>query len=97
MCDKHEVFVDGITQIHFYGNMVRFDFMTLQPAEYAEDSPKPKDSFRVIMNPQGFLATYNSMQQLVKKLIEAGILKPETPKSQPVEELKSEKDEEPTA
>ena len=26
-----EYYVDGVGQIHFAGNMVRFDFITLQP------------------------------------------------------------------
>ena len=30
---KKEIFADGIGQIHFAGGMVRFDFVTLQPAE----------------------------------------------------------------
>ena len=29
---------------------------------------------RVIMPPQGFLGAYNSMQQLIDKLLEAGVL-----------------------
>ena len=30
---KKELFADGIGQIHYAGNMFRFDFVTLQPAE----------------------------------------------------------------
>ena len=33
MENKKEIFADGISQIHFAGGMVRFDFVTLQPAE----------------------------------------------------------------
>ena len=29
---------------------------------------------RVIMPPQGFLSTFSSMQQLIDKLVEAGVL-----------------------
>ena len=61
--DKKEIFADGIGQIHFAGGMVRFDFMTLQPKENGDPEP------------QGFLAAYNSMQQLIDKLVEAGVLK----------------------
>ena len=73
MTDKKEMFADGIGQIHFAGGMVRFDFMTLQPQEEGK-APVPEASIRVIMPPQGFLAAFNSMQQLIDKLVEAGVL-----------------------
>ena len=70
---KKEMYADGIGQIHFAGNMVRFDFVTLQPEEDGK-APVPQASMRVIMPPQGFLAAINSMQQLIDKLLEAGVL-----------------------
>lgn len=73
MDSKKEIFADGIGQIHFAGGMVRFDFMTLQPEEDGKN-PTPKSNIRVIMPPQGFLGAYNSMQQLINKLVEAGVL-----------------------
>ena len=71
--EKKEIFADGIGQIHFAGNMVRFDFVTLQP-EADGKAPVPQSNIRVIMPPQGFLSAYNSMQQLIDKLLEAGVL-----------------------
>ncbi|MBO5791893.1 MAG: hypothetical protein J6S54_05400 [Lentisphaeria bacterium] len=73
MCQK-EIFADGIGQIHFAGAMVRFDFVTLQPGAEGE-APVAESTVRVIMPPQGFLSAYNSMQQLIDKLLEAGVLK----------------------
>lgn len=73
MADKKEIFADGIGQIHFAGNMVRFDFVTLQP-EADGKAPTPVANFRIIMPPQGFLGAFNSMQQLIDKLLEAGVL-----------------------
>ena len=73
MADKKEIFADGIGQIHFAGNMVRFDFVTLQP-EADGKAPIPQSNVRVIMPPQGFLSAFNSMQQLIDKLLEAGVL-----------------------
>ena len=70
---KKEIFADGIGQIHFAGGMVRFDFVTLQPEEDGK-VPTPQSNVRVIMPPQGFLGAFNSMQQLINKLLEAGIL-----------------------
>lgn len=73
MENKKEIFADGISQIHFAGGMVRFDFVTLQPAEDGA-APVPSVNERIIMPPQGFLGAYNSMQQLIDKLLDAGIL-----------------------
>lgn len=73
-----ELFADGIGQIHFAGGMVRFDFVTLQP-EADGAAPVPQDNIRVIMPPQGFLGAFNSMEQLIDKLLEAGILQKNEP------------------
>lgn len=73
MAEKKEIFADGIGQIHFAGNMVRFDFVTLQPEEDGK-APVPQSRLRIIMPPQGFLGVFNSMQQLLDKLVDAGIL-----------------------
>ena len=73
MADKKEIFADGIGQIHFAGNMVRFDFVTLQPSEDG-NAPVPASNVRIIMPPQGFLGAFNSMQQLIDRLVEAGVL-----------------------
>ena len=73
MADKKEIFADGVGQIHFAGGMVRYDFVTLQPEENGK-APVPQSNIRVIMPPQGFLAAFNSMQQLIDKLVEAGVL-----------------------
>ena len=70
---KKEIFADGIGQIHFAGGMVRFDFVTLQP-EADGKAPTPASNIRLIMPPQGFLNAFNSMQQLIDKLVEAGVL-----------------------
>ena len=71
---RKELFADGIGQIHFAGGMVRFDLMTLQPTEEGK-APRPASHTRLIMPPQGFLSAFNSMQQLIDRLVEAGVLK----------------------
>ena len=74
MADKKEIFADGFGQIHFVGGMVRFDLMTLQPAE--EGQPPVQESHtRIIMPLPGFLAAFDSMKQLSDKLVDAGMLK----------------------
>ena len=78
MADKKEIYADGIGQIHFAGAMVRFDFVTLQPQAEGE-APVPESSIRIIMPPQGFLSAYNSMEQLINKLLDAGVLQKTEP------------------
>jgi hypothetical protein len=73
MNDKKEIYADGIGQIHFVGGMVRYDFVSLQPEEEGK-APSAKSNLRIVMPPQGFLAAFNSMQQLIDKLLEAGVL-----------------------
>ena len=73
MSEKKEIYADGIGQIHFAGGMVRYDFVSLQPEEDGK-APTPQANVRIVMPPQGFLAAYNSMQQLIDKLLEAGVL-----------------------
>lgn len=58
--------------------MVRYDFVTLQPEEEGK-APKPQSNVRIIMPPQGFLAAFNSMQQLIDKLLDAGVLQKNEP------------------
>ena len=70
---KQVVFADGIGQIHFAGGMIRFDFVTLQPEQEGK-APIPASNLRIIMPPQGFLSAFHSMQQLIDKLVEAGVL-----------------------
>ena len=70
---KNEIFADGIGQIHFAGNMVRFDLVSLQPEE--GKAPTAEGQVRIIMPPQGFLGAFDSMQKLIDKLVEAGVLK----------------------
>ncbi|MHB9139520.1 MAG: hypothetical protein ACYC4Q_08960 [Victivallaceae bacterium] len=72
---KTEIYADGIGQIHFAGGMVRFDFVTLQPDANGKKEPVPLCNERIVMPPQGFLNGFNSMQNLIDKLLEAGIVK----------------------
>jgi len=76
--EKKEIFADGIGQIHFAGNMVRFDFVTLQPTEDGK-APKAEPKMRIIMPPQGFLGAFDSMQRLIEKLVAAGVLQKNDP------------------
>ena len=54
--------------------MVRYDMVTLEPNENGKE-PIPQEKVRIIMPPDGFLATFNTMQRLIDQLLEAGVLK----------------------
>jgi len=71
---EKEVFVDGVGQIHFTGGMIRLDFITIQPNGENGEDVKPEVKERVIMTPQGFLSVYGTMNQLIEKLVENGVL-----------------------
>ena len=73
MADKKEIYADGIGQIHMIANMVRYDFVTLQPGEEGKE-PAPESKVRLIMPLQGFLSAFNTMQQLIDKLVESGVI-----------------------
>ncbi len=71
---KKEIFVDTIGQLHFIKGLVRFDLSSFQPNPNGGD-PIPEEVVRVIMPPEGFLATFNTMQNLINELVKAGVLK----------------------
>ena len=73
MADKTEIYADGIGQIHMIANMVRYDFVTLQPAEEGKQ-PAQESKVRLIMPLQGFLSAFNTMQQMIDKLVESGVI-----------------------
>ena len=73
MSTPKELFSDGVGQANFSGGMIRMDFVTLQPGENGQQ-PLPQTAFRLIMPPQGVLSAFNSMQQLLDKLTEAGVV-----------------------
>ena len=78
-----ELFADGIGEITLSGGMVRMDLVTLAGAQQDKENP-PKLEFRqrIVMPPDGFLRSFSAMENLVKQLIEAGLVKPrdgETP------------------
>lgn len=75
MSEKKEIFVDTIGQLHFIKGLVRFDLVSFQPGENSGAEPIPQEVVRVIMPPEGFLATFNTMQRLIDQLVEAGVLK----------------------
>ena len=67
MSDKKVIYTDGFGQIHFAGGMIRMDLVNLEPTEEGKP-PVPEATARLIVPPQGFLAMFNAMQQMIGKL-----------------------------
>ncbi len=74
--DRNEVFADGMGEITLSGGMVRIDLVTLS-SEHKDDQGRPQLAVkqRIIMPPDGFLRSFSAMEDLVKKLMEAGLVK----------------------
>ncbi len=76
MSDR-DFFADGIGEITLSGGMVRMDLVTLVGTQNdAENKPRLELSKRIVMPPDGFLRSFSAMENLVKQLIEAGLVKP---------------------
>ena len=79
--EEQEFYADGVGQIQFAAGMVRCNFISLLPEKDGK-TLTAKNRFHLVMPPQGLLNTFNSMQQLIDKLLEAGVLQ----RSKPVQD-----------
>lgn len=73
---NREIFADGIGEITLSGGMVRLDLVALVGTQKEQEKP-PKLEFRqrIVMPPDGFLRSFSAMENLVKQLIDAGLVK----------------------
>jgi len=72
---KEEIFADGIGAVHVTGNLVRIDLLTLQPHLKSDNGQPVVDiSKRIIMPLEGFVQSFAVQEDILKKLIEAGVL-----------------------
>ena len=71
-----DFFADAIGEITLSRGMVRMDLMTVTGS--SKDGAQPKLEFkqRIVMPPDGFLKSFSAMENLVKQLIDAGLVKP---------------------
>ena len=77
MSESKDIFADGIGEITLAGGMVRMDLVTLTGSNNDEaNKPQLKVKQRVVMPPDGFLRSFSAMENLVKQLIDAGLVKP---------------------
>ena len=77
MSESSDIFADGIGEITLAGGMVRMDLVTLVGSQKdSENKPRLEFSKRIVMPPDGFLRSFSAMENLVKQLIDAGLVKP---------------------
>ncbi len=75
MNDFQEIFADGVGEITLSGGMVRMDLFTIVGKGDDDNTPQIRVKTRVILPPDGFLRSFTAMEDLVKKLVEAGVIK----------------------
>ena len=71
-----EIFADGISAVHITGNLVRIDLMTVQPHLKSDNGqPVVEINNRIIMPLEGFVQSLSVQDNIVKQLIDAGVVK----------------------
>jgi hypothetical protein len=77
----NQLFADTIGSITVTGNLVRIDFVSMAAAQPAD--PKEPRRFemtqRVVVPLEGFLRGMAAQQDIINKMLEAGILKSNAP------------------
>jgi hypothetical protein len=75
MSVSREIFADGIGEITLSGGMVRLDLVSLVGSQNDENNKPRLEVFqRIVMPPDGFLRSFSAMENLVKQLIDAGLV-----------------------
>ena len=72
---NQEIFTDAISAVHVTGNLVRIDLMTVQPHMNSDNGqPVVEINKRLIMPLDGFIQSFSVQENIIKQLIEAGVL-----------------------
>jgi hypothetical protein len=74
-----ELFADTVGRVDFAAGVVRFELVSIEPGAGENGQNRMEVRQRVAMPIEGFLATLNTMSELVNKLVEAGVLQRQTP------------------
>lgn len=70
-----EIYIDGIGNIAFVGGVIRADLVSYS-SEKKDDKGNPTltSKQQIILSPQGFVQAAGAMNNLMKKMIDAGII-----------------------
>ena len=70
-----DVFADAVKRVDFSGGLVRMELVAAYPPGNPGDGPiNLQQNGRLIMPLDGFLSTFQAMQNLIDQLVQAGIV-----------------------
>ncbi|MBF0271745.1 MAG: hypothetical protein HQL98_06770 [Magnetococcales bacterium] len=70
-----DIFADAVQHVDFSGGLVRLELVSAYPPEKSgDDRINLQQSGRLIMPLDGFLSTFQAMQNLIDQLLKAGIV-----------------------
>lgn len=70
-----ELYIDGIGNITFIGGVIRADLVTYSVEKKDEKgNPALMTKQHIILSPQGFVQSATAINNLMKKMIDAGII-----------------------
>ncbi|MCA8927196.1 MAG: hypothetical protein KDC18_03950 [Alphaproteobacteria bacterium] len=71
-----QIYADGISNITFVNGMVRIDLASTPPVPaQGGAAPTAEVHHRIIVTPRAFLQSMGMMQDLLNKLVEAGVVR----------------------
>ncbi len=71
-----QIYADGFSNITFVNGMVRIDLASTGPGPAQGGSAPPAEvHHRIILTPRAFLQSMGMMQDLMNKLVDAGIVR----------------------
>lgn len=83
---NQDIYVDTVSNIYVTGNIVRVDLVALQPErKTAEGQPVYSVTQRIVMPLEGLMQSFALHNDVIKKLVEAGIVNIGRDSQKPVE------------
>ena len=74
-----QVYADGVTNVTFTGGMVRIDLASLKAGPTGGKEPAPMEIHeRIVLTPQAFLRSMRLLEDIMKKMVNAGVYGPST-------------------
>ena len=71
-----QIYADGFSNISFVNGMVRIDLASTPPGAVDGNNPPPAEvHHRIVLTPRAFLQSMGMMQDLMRKLIDAGVVR----------------------
>ena len=70
-----EIFADGVSEVNIASGLARINFVSLS-GTLKDDKGNPQRELRqrVVITPQGVLELFGALQQVIERLVEAGLI-----------------------